>query len=310
MIEALRQFAWADVLDVAIVACGIYFAITWLRRSRAALVAVGFALLAALFLVARWLDLGLTVWVLQGLFAALALVLVVLFQDELRRAFEQLAAWALGRRDDHRPRLDATEILVRSLSRLARERVGALVVVPGIQRLERHVSGGVELGGELSQALLESLFDRHSPGHDGAVIVEDRRVVRFGVQLPLSRNVEHLAETGTRHSAALGLSERSDAICLVVSEERGSVSVASDGRLEPVPNADALAARISRFFRERRALASPDPGWSRLLRERRPEKAASLALALLLWLLVTLLQVPRSAEPEGSLPPVASGEKR
>ena len=311
MLETLQTFSLSDAVDVSLVALGLYAGFAWLRRSQAALVALGFALIALLYAGARWLGLELTTWALQGFFAAVALVLVVLFQDELRQGFEELAAWALGRRRDHRPRLDAGEILVQALSKLAQDKVGALVVIPGTQKLDRHAGGGIELGGALSAPLLESLFDHHSPGHDGAVIVEDRRVLRFGVQLPLSRNVGHLAGTGTRHSAALGLSERCDALCLVVSEERGTVSAAANGRLELVPNGQALAQLLRRFYRERRSLATPAPSLARVLRERPREKAASLVLAFVLWLLVAGGAVGPAAGPEApELPEVSSSGKR
>jgi len=313
MLDRLEQFQLADAADVAIVAIGIYAILSLLRRSQGALVALGLALLGALYLAARGLGLELVTWVLQGLFATTALVLVVVFQDELRQACEELAAWALGRRADNRPRLDASDILVRSLSRFARRRVGALIVVPGVQKIDRHVQGGVALAGELSEPLLDSLFDPHSDGHDGAIVVVDRRVARFGVQLPLSRNVDQLAG-GTRHSAALGLAERCDALCLVVSEERGTVSVARDGELALVPNAQALASLLNEFYRSRRALAAPQPQLTRALRERGPEKLASLALAFVLWLLLSVAGeplAPAEVEPAAApLPPVAAARKR
>lgn len=311
MIEALQHFQLADAADVAIVATGLYATLSWLRRSQAALVAVGFALLGALYLGARFFGLGLTAWALNGFFAALALVLVVVFQDELRQALEELAAWALGRRADHRPRLDATEILVGALSRLAEARVGALVVIPGMQKLDRQLRGGTVLGGALSESLLQSLFDPHSPGHDGAIVVEDRRVARFGVQLPLSRNVQRLADFGTRHSAALGLAERSDALCVVVSEERGTLSVARDGKLESVPGARALAGELNRFYRARRALAAPEPRLGRVFRVRRGEKLTSLMLAFVLWLLLAHTTT-RAPEPGAvaAPPPVGAAENR
>ncbi len=311
MIEALQHFHLADAADVAIVATGLYATLSWLRRSQAALVAVGFALIGALYLGARFFGLGLTAWALNGFFAALALVLVVVFQDELRQALEELAAWALGRRADHRPRLDSTEILVRALCRLAEARVGALVVIPGMQKLDRQLRGGTALGGALSESLLQSLFDPHSPGHDGAVVLEDRRVARFGVQLPLSRNVERLADVGTRHSAALGLAERSDALCVVVSEERGTLAVARDGKLESVPDARSLAGQLNRFYRARRALAAPEPRLGRVFRVRRGEKLTSLVLAFALWLLLAHTTA-RAPEPSAlaATPPVGVGEKR
>jgi len=218
VLEAISEFGARDALDVAVAAALIYLGFRRLRQSQRALVAVGIALAGGGYLAASGLGLGLTTWVFHGFFAVLALALVIIFQDDLRQIFEELAAWALGRRADYRPRLDSTEILVSCLSQLARQKTGALVVLPGLQRLDRHLSGGLELRGRVSGALIESLFDHHSPGHDGALVVEDREATRFGVQLPLSRNPEQLAGLGTRHSAALGLSERTDAMCVVVSE--------------------------------------------------------------------------------------------
>ncbi len=280
MLEAIGEFGVRDAFDVALATVFLAVGLSWLRRSRAALVAVGIAVLASLYMLAVGLGLGLTTWLFHGFFAALALVLVVLFQEELRQAFEELAAWVLGRRDDYRPRLGSSDILVESLCELAGRRVGALLVLPGVQRLDRHFHGGDRLDGRLSRALLESLFDPHSAGHDGAVVVEDGRVARFGVQLPLSRNIARLPG-GTRHSAALGLSERTDALCIVVSEERGSISAARSGRLHELSDPADLKAVIDRFHRKRRGLSRV--GWFGWLRQRPAELGGAACMALGLW---------------------------
>lgn len=285
--DAFREFGLSDAVDVALVAALLYAGITWLRRSHAALVALGLALVGVVYVGARLLDLHVTTWVFHGFFAAAALVAVVLFQEELRQGLEELAALAMGRREDHRPRFDSAEILAGALFRLTREKVGALVVLAGMQKLDRHVHGGEELGGKLSGALLESLFDPHSPGHDGAVVIEDRRVLRFGAHLPLARGAGLPAGAGTRHSAALGLSERTDALCLVVSEERGTISSARHGTLRPVASSEELVRVVAGFYRERRAQRAPRPGLRALASGHRVEKAAALVLALLLWLVVT-----------------------
>ena len=287
MLAALRSFGPADALDVAIGEALFYAALCWLRRSHALLAAGGLALLGGVYLGARLLGLHLTTWIFQGSFAALALAGVVIFQDELRRGFEELAAAAVGGRGGPSPRLDAPELLARSLCELAAARVGALVAVAGRDRLERHVHGGHPLGGELSAALLASLFDPHSAGHDGAVLVEDRRVTRFGVHLPLARGTAALGGLGTRHSAALGLSERTDALCLVVSEQRGATSVARHGELRPVGSEDELAKLVAGFYRERRALGRSRPRLAELALHRGVEKGAALLLALGLWLLIS-----------------------
>jgi DNA integrity scanning protein DisA with diadenylate cyclase activity len=183
--------------------------------------------------------------------------------------------------------MDAAEILARALTGLAREKHGALVVLAGMQKLERHLHGGEELGGRVSAALLESLFDPHSPGHDGAVVIEDRAVARFGAHLPLARGTGLPHGLGTRHSAALGLSERTDALCIVVSEERGTISAARHGILRPVGSAEELARLVASFYRERRALHGSRPSLRSALRGHRLEKAAAVVLALGLWLIAT-----------------------
>jgi uncharacterized protein (TIGR00159 family) len=286
VIAALRGFGPSDALDVALVALLLYTGMSWLRRAHAALAVGGLSLLGAVYLGARLLDLQLTTWVFQGSFAVLALALVVIFQDELRRGFEEIAAFAVGGRGDRRPRLDTADVLARALADLAEARVGALVAIAGTQRLDRLLQGGHELGGRLSPALLASLFDPHSPGHDGAVVVEDRDVTRFGAHLPLARGIASLRGLGTRHSAAVGLSERSDALCLVVSEERGSVSAARNGELRVVGSEDELAKLIASFYRERRALGRARPKLLELVRGRHAEKLAALVLAIGLWLLL------------------------
>jgi len=287
MIDALHEFGISDALDVAIVAALLYAGISWLRRSQAALAALGMGLLGLVYLAARLFELHLTTWVFHGFFAAAALVLVVIFQEELRQGFEELAAYAMGRREDHRPRMDAPEVLARALTALAREKHGALVVLAGMQKLERHLQGGEALGGRVSTALLESLFDPHSPGHDGAVVIEDRDVARFGAHLPLARGSGLPHGLGTRHSAALGLSERTDALCLVVSEERGTISAARHGVLRPVGSAEEIERLVASFYRERRALRGSRPSLRSALQGHRLEKAAALLLALGLWLIVT-----------------------
>ncbi len=286
MIDALAEFGIADAADVAIVTGLLYASASILRRTQAALVALGIALLAGIYLAAGWLELFATTLVLQGLFAAAGLSLVVIFQDELRQAFEELAAWVVGRHDDHRPRLGSTEVLVGALAELARQKTGALVVLVGLQKLDRHLLGGEELGGKLSAPLLDSLFDPHSAGHDGAVIIEDRHVSRFGVQLPLSKNLDRLPGCGTRHSAALGLSERADALCLVVSEERGSISVAAHGQLREIRSEAELTALVNRFLKQRRRLSSGRPLAERLFQDHWVEKTAAVVLAFGLWLLL------------------------
>ena len=167
---------------------------------------------------------------------------------------------------------------------LADQRIGALIVLAGREPLEEHVRGGVPLDGRLSVPLLHSIFHPKTQAHDGAVIVEEDTLTRFGAHLPLSEDGGQMRQRGTRHAAGLGLSERSDALVLIVSEERGSISLAENSRLTTVAAGAPLAGRLRRF---RAAAAaggelSPAVAWRRGL----GMGAASLLLAVGCWLLV------------------------
>ncbi|MEB2343531.1 MAG: diadenylate cyclase [Deltaproteobacteria bacterium] len=273
-----------DLIDVLIVAVLLFTALGWVRHARGRIALAGVAIAGALFLVARALGLQMTVWILQGFFAVGVLVLVVVFQDDLRRGLEQLAVWGLRRRPQAAP-ADAVDALVGAVRRMAAARIGALVVLAGREPLDRHVAGGIELDGKLSEPLLLSLFDPHSAGHDGAVLVEGDRVRRFALHLPLSTDGEQLGGGGTRHAAALGLAERSDAFCVVVSEERGTVSVARDGSLHRLPGPEALASELRRFL-QRVSKRPDDRGALRAVARRWPEALVALGASLAFWFLL------------------------
>lgn len=228
-----------DVADIAAFGLLLWGVIVWARRVHAILALVGLGFLALLYLISLQLELQLMAWFFQGFFAALVIFLVVVFQDDLRRLFERIALLGLRRSKDPPNPADGGT-LVRAINHIARRRWGALIVLPGRDPIERHLQGGIELDAEPSEELLLSLFDANSPGHDGAVIWVNNRIVRFGVHLPLSENREELGPGGTRHAAALGLAERCDAICIIVSEERGTISVASSGHLNPMKDTSSL----------------------------------------------------------------------
>ena len=273
-----------DLIDVLIVAVLLWAGLSWVRRARARIAMAGVAIAVGLYLVARQLELQMTAWLLQGVFAVGVLILVVVFQDDLRRGLEQLAVWGL-RRKPLAPPADVVDAIVGAVRKMANERVGALIVLPGREPLDRHVAGGIELDGRLSEPLLLSLFDPHSPGHDGAVLVEGDRVKSFALHLPLSTDALQLRGSGTRHAAALGLAERSDALCVVVSEERGTVSVARDGQLTRLPGPEALAAELRRF-RQRLPEHGAPRSRARALARRWPEALVATGASAGLWYLL------------------------
>lgn len=283
---------WRDAVDIALAAFIFWGLLVWLRRTRAFFAFLGLAMLAVVYLVARQVHFNLTAWIFQGFSAVLLILIVVVFQEDLRRLLEQIGAWGAGRRGP----LGTSEgagILVRTVWRMGEERTGALLVLPGREPLERHLEGGVPLDGHMSEPLLLSLFDNHSPGHDGAVLLSGPRLARFGVHLPLSTNQGELGPGGTRHAAALGLAERTDALCVVVSEERGAVSVARDGTLQRVRTPEELAEAL-REFNAATADVRPAEGWRRFFGPVWPYGAVALTLAGGLWFLL----VPGSSTVE------------
>jgi diadenylate cyclase len=286
-------FGLRDLLDVGVVAAVLFVLLVGLRRARARLAVFGVGIAGGIYLLARLLGLELTAWIFQGFFAVLIVILVVVFQEDLRRLFERIAIWGLRRRTPP-PGPAIVDVLVRSAARLAEKRSGALFVLPGREPLERHVEGGIALNGVASEPLLLSLFDTNSPGHDGAAIIGGDRVIRFAVHLPLSANQLELGAGGTRHAAALGLSERVDALCIVVSEERGTISVARDGHLRTLAQPAELTGEL-RAFQALLAPASPTrtARWRGAARHA-PEAGAALALAAALW----IVRVPGAAMDE------------
>jgi uncharacterized protein (TIGR00159 family) len=224
--------------------------------------------------------------VLQGFFAILLFVLVVIFQEDLRRFFERLAIMGIVRKKFQITTSygQTAEIIAQTVANLARKHVGALIVIQGNDPLGRHLSGGTELNGVLSEPLLESIFDPHSIGHDGAVVVDGNTVVRFGCHLPLSQNTDRYGFWGLRHTAALGLSERSDAICIVVSEERGTISIAQGEQLKELASASALKGALETFYGSKAPIKKPGP-ISLWLKENTKEKVIAILLACVLWMI-------------------------
>jgi uncharacterized protein (TIGR00159 family) len=283
--DVLAQFGIWDLLDIAIVSTLIYSVLVWFKRTKAVFVAVGMFMLAGVYLLARGMNLVLTAYIFQGFFAVFLIALVVIFQEELRHFFERIAVWSLLGGKGPSP-LESYEVatLIRAVGDLSKEKIGAIIVVKGRDPIERHVSGGIDLDGRLSEALLKSIFDPHSDGHDGAVVIDGNRVERFATHLPLSKEFQRTGRLGTRHTAALGLSELSDAVCLVVSEERGTISVAQNGEIAEVHDLEALQSRLDRFMRELKPQPYDGP-FPKFFRSNWREKLAAVALSFGFWVL-------------------------
>lgn len=279
----VHSFRIQDFFDILLITFMIYGLLVWFRDAASRFVLVGIGILGVIYYLARSFQLYLSAAVLQGFFAVIFLAMVIIFQEEFRRFFERIATWGRFRKIGRVSTLhEEVEIIVQSVATLARQHTGALIVIKGNDPLDRHLAGGYPLEGVLSQPLLESIFDPHSMGHDGAVVIDHGRVVSFGCHLPLSTDTEKIGNLGLRHTAALGLSERTDATCIVVSEERGTVSVASRGRIDVLKSPPELGMILERLYGKKvpKGKAGHILGWFR----RNPlEKAAAILLASLLW---------------------------
>jgi diadenylate cyclase len=271
---------WRDVLDVLLVAVVIYGIFALFRGTRAVQMLVGVGVLVGASLTARQLELHSLGWLLDTLWSFWVVVLVVLFQPELRRALASIGHGAglraLFGAAGAETRRVVNEIASVSGS-LAERRIGALIVIERGTGLRQYAELGVALDALVSADLLTTLFLPYSPLHDGAVFIRDDRVVAAGCFLPLSRNLQLGRQLGTRHRAALGVSEETDAVAVVVSEETGRISLAVDGGIEPISSVDALSRRLGALLgAERAGVPAVWRGWLRALRFRaRPARPGS-----------------------------------
>jgi uncharacterized protein (TIGR00159 family) len=252
IIEFLRNIRLSDIIDTGIITVFIYSILVWFKKSRGRFMLLGIIIMAAIYVLAKFFGLYLTTIAFQTFFAVFLIMIIVIFQDDLRHFFERIAILGLRYKGVRRPPFSQSiEILTTSLANLSRKGIGALVVIRGRDPLERYLEAGIDLDGNLSQVLLESLFDPHVPSHDGAVILDGLKVKKFGCHLPLSTNIEEIGHLGTRHAAALGLAERTDSLCIVVSEERGVISVAEGERIRQLKDITELYKVLQDFYQKR-----------------------------------------------------------
>jgi len=246
-LEFSRTLA-SNIIDILIVSYLIYRALLLIRGTRAAPMLLGLTIIALLYFLAEPLGLTTLSWILGNFLSSIILVVVVLFQDEIRRGLTKVGLQNMLLRPG-KTFVDKTiEDITLVCSRLSNARLGALIVIQREVGLEEFVEEAVTLDALLNRKLLYSLFVRSSPLHDGAVLIEGERIKAAGCVLPLSFNPDLDPNLGTRHRAALGISERSDAVVIVVSEENGSISLARDGRLIRNLDASMLRDSLHRFL--------------------------------------------------------------
>jgi len=235
-----------DLIDIFIVAFVIYRLLVLIQGTRALQILVGLGVLIAVFLLSNLVGLYTLNWILSTFLGSLILVVVVLFQPEIRRALARFA-----RNPFATAAIEGTEFveeLVRSLTALTNRRIGALIVLERKTGLNEYVEEGIQLDAAVSRELIVSIFLPSSPIHDGAVIIRAGRIIAAGCFFPLASDVEIDKDLGTRHRAGIGVSQETDAFVLIVSEEKAQVSVALEGRITSNVGNEALLDMLHAYF--------------------------------------------------------------
>ncbi len=285
MKDLLHLFRWQDGLDILILTYIFYRLYLWLRKKKALRMILAILALPLFYILARWVDLPLSVWGLQNLWPVILIVLVVIFQEEIREVLGNvsLPSFFFGRSE--KLTSEAIDKIVDAAFQMADRRIGGLIVFQKGDDLDELIHEKTDLDAQIHEDLLISIFSPQSPLHDGAVVVQGDRIRHAAALLPLCKSTSLPKEWGTRHRAGVGITEISDAECIIISEERGEILLACKGTLQKKERREDL----------RKALVDVAPvqekkdgekGWPKKLLEDVPRKALFLLLVCLLWVFV------------------------
>lgn len=247
----------SDIVEIIVIAVLIYYVILWFKKSRAWSLLKGIFVIVIFMVIASLFHLTTILWIINKTLSAGIIAIVIIFQPELRRALEELGKKNVAFKllkignniDDESLSDQSVEEIIRATLEMAKVKTGALIVVARDHDLSQYSETGIKVGAKITSQLLINIFEKNTPLHDGAVFIRDNRVVAATCYLPLSDNEELSKALGTRHRAAVGISEVSDSVTIVVSEETGSVSVAKDGRLYRSLSAEELKKELAALHR-------------------------------------------------------------
>jgi len=242
--DELRRVDTRAALDILLIAVLLYYILNLLRGTRAVQISVAVLLFLAAFYGARWARLEMVEWLLSRLVPYLAIALIVLFQPEIRRGLARLGSNPLWRRFSSQSPAGVQDDVVLAATHFSHHRIGALIVLEREAGLRTYVESGIPLDAALSYDLLLAIFNPQSPLHDGAAILQGNRVAAAACFLPLSLNPMLSTQLGTRHRAAIGVTEESDALAVVVSEQTGAIALAAGGSIEQNLTPDQLSERL------------------------------------------------------------------
>ena len=252
-IRRLSSIEWTDIAEIIILAFLIYHILLWIKTTRAWTLVKGFAVIFAFLLIAVIFEMDTILWIASKIFNIGILAIVIVFQPELRRALEQLGQKNIladilaleGTKEEAEKFNERTaESIIRACVEMSKARTGALIVIENAVPLGEYERTGISLDAQVSSQLLLNIFEHNTPLHDGAIIVRGNRVVSATCYLPLSDNMALSKELGTRHRAAVGISEVSDALTIVVSEETGAISISQNSDLKRNVTVDVLREQL------------------------------------------------------------------
>ena len=249
----IPEFTITDVLEIVIIAYAFYHIILWIKDTRAWMLLKGMILLGLIFLAAVILEMNVVLWVFRNAMVVGIMALIVIFQPELRGALEQLgrknilsslASFDNQRSKNERYTEKSIQAIVKATYDMAKVKTGALIVVEKEIQCREYERTGIPIDSEISSQLIINIFEHNTPLHDGAVLVRDNRIVAATCYLPLSDNMGLSKELGTRHRAGVGISEVTDSLTIIVSEETGHVSVAYEGQLSRNLDSEELKEKL------------------------------------------------------------------
>ena len=257
IVKYIQLLRISDFIDVFIVAIILYYLINLIRETRAMQLVKGIIFLFIVFFMSQWLKLNALNYILGGAMQIGAFALVVIFQPELRNLLERMGRFNVGNIIDFAADTSDEELqrVIESISvaaaNMSESRTGALIVMERSTRLGEFISTGTMLDANVSSGLLENIFVPNTPLHDGAVIIRNNKIVTAGCLLPLTANNNLSRDLGTRHRAAIGLSEVTDAVIIVVSEETGKISIALNGSLTRNLSKESLSKALTKIISQK-----------------------------------------------------------
>ncbi len=246
MAEIFEQFNWWSVLDISIVSALIYRAMVVIRGTRSAQMLTGFIVLMGLFIFASSLPLTTLNWFVSKFYSSFVLIIIVLFQEDIRLALRKIGKHPLNTSHENSLRKPFLEEIANTSFTLAKQETGALIVLERNIILNRYIEIGTQLEAKLSKELILSIFNKQTPLHDGAIIIQNSKLQAAGCFLPLSKTENLDQHLGTRHRAALGITQETDALVILISEEKKTVSLVFEGQIRPISKEKDLLEQLEK----------------------------------------------------------------